>query len=126
RQAGATLIAAADIVKAICNPATHDVISFKEISMSHVLPTPAQLEALKRLGTATIHEAQGQKGAVDPRIRTLDPRFRLAGRALTVDIRPGDNLMLHYALSKASPGDVLVVDAKGFLDAGPWGDVLTL
>jgi len=94
--------------------------------MSNPPPTPAQLDALKRLGTATVHEAQGQKGAVDPRIRALDPRFRLAGRALTVDIRPGDNLMLHYALSKAVPGDVLVVDAKGFLDAGPWGDVLTL
>ena len=86
----------------------------------------AQFETLKRLGTATIHEAQGQKGAVDPRIGALDRGFRLAGRALTVDIRPGDNLMLHYALSKAVPGDVLVVDAKGFVDAGPWGDVLTL
>jgi 4-hydroxy-4-methyl-2-oxoglutarate aldolase len=33
--------------------------------------------------------------------------------------------MLHYALLKAKPGDVLVVDAKGFMEAGPWGDVLT-
>jgi 4-hydroxy-4-methyl-2-oxoglutarate aldolase len=44
---------------------------------------------------------------------------------VTVDTRPGDNLMLHYALLKVKPGDVLVVDAKGFLEAGPWGDVLT-
>jgi 4-hydroxy-4-methyl-2-oxoglutarate aldolase len=42
-----------------------------------------------------------------------------------VDTRPADNLMLHYALLKARPGDVLVVDAKGFVEAGPWGDVLT-
>ena len=34
--------------------------------------------------------------------------------------------MLHYALLKAQPGDVLVVDAKGFMEAGPWGDILTL
>ncbi|EWS66124.1 4-hydroxy-2-oxoglutarate aldolase [Hydrogenophaga sp. T4] len=40
-------------------------------------------------------------------------------------MRPADNLMLHYALLHAQPGDVLVVDAKGFLEAGPWGDVLT-
>lgn len=33
--------------------------------------------------------------------------------------------MLHYALLKAQLGDVLVVDAKGFIEAGPWGDVLT-
>jgi 4-hydroxy-4-methyl-2-oxoglutarate aldolase len=87
--------------------------------------TAARLDQLKRLGTATIHEAQGQRGAVDPRIAPLDPTMRLAGPALTVDIRPGDNLMIHYALTKARPGDVLVVDAKAFVDAGPWGDVLT-
>jgi 4-hydroxy-4-methyl-2-oxoglutarate aldolase len=33
--------------------------------------------------------------------------------------------MLHYAMLKVKPGDVLVVDAKGFLEAGPWGDVFT-
>jgi 4-hydroxy-4-methyl-2-oxoglutarate aldolase len=85
-----------------------------------------ELEALKALGTATIHEAQGQKGAVDPTIRPIDPTLRLAGPALTVDCRPSDNLAIHYALTKAKPGDVLVVDAKGFTDAGPWGDLLTL
>jgi 4-hydroxy-4-methyl-2-oxoglutarate aldolase len=35
-------------------------------------------------------------------------------------------LVLHLAVLKAKPGDVLVVDAKGFMEAGPWGDVLTL
>ncbi|WP_116313858.1 4-carboxy-4-hydroxy-2-oxoadipate aldolase/oxaloacetate decarboxylase [Cupriavidus taiwanensis] len=86
----------------------------------------SQLEALNRLSAATIHEAQGQRGAVDPRIAALDPGMRVVGPALTVDIRPSDNLMIHYALTKAKPGDVLVVDAKGFVDAGPWGDILTL
>ncbi len=86
----------------------------------------SQLETLIRLGAATIHEAQGQRGAVDPRIAALDPGMRVVGPALTVDIRPSDNLMIHYALTKAKPGDVLVIDAKGFVDAGPWGDLLTL
>ncbi|KAI3591746.1 Demethylmenaquinone methyltransferase-like protein [Cupriavidus sp. U2] len=85
-----------------------------------------QLERLKALGTATVHEAQGQKGALDSGLKPLDPTLRMAGPAVTVDIRPSDNLMIHYALTKAKPGDVLVVDAKGFLEAGPWGDVLTL
>lgn len=84
------------------------------------------IEALKQLGTATIHEAQGQKGAVDGALRPIDPTVRLAGTALTVDARPSDNLAIHYALTKAKPGDVLVVDAKGFVEAGPWGDLLTL
>jgi 4-hydroxy-4-methyl-2-oxoglutarate aldolase len=85
-----------------------------------------QIEELKRLGTATIHEAQGQKGAVDGGIKPVDPTVRMSGAALTVDCRPMDNLAIHYALTKAKPGDVLVVDTKGFLEGGPWGDLLTL
>lgn len=84
------------------------------------------LATLRELGAATLHEAQGQKGAIDPAIRPLDPGFRLAGPALTVDCRPSDNLVLHLALAKARPGEVLVVDAKAFVAAGPWGDVMTL
>lgn len=81
--------------------------------------------ALRELGAATVYEAQGATGALDGGIKPIDAAMRVAGPACTVDIRPGDNLMLHYALLKARPGDVLVVDAKGFMEAGPWGDVLT-
>lgn len=85
-----------------------------------------QLQQLRDLGAATVYEAQGAKGALDSGMKPIDPTTRLAGPALTVDCRPADNLMLHYAVQKARPGDVLVVDAKGFMEAGPWGDVLTL
>jgi len=84
------------------------------------------IERLRALGAATIYEAQGAKGALDGGVKPLDPESRLVGPAFTVDTRPADNLMLHYALLKARVGDVLVVDAKGFLEAGPWGDVLTV
>jgi hypothetical protein len=73
-----------------------------------------------------VYEAQGAKGALDSGMKPIDPTVRLAGPAFTVDCRPADNLMLHYAVQKARPGEVLVVDAKGFLEAGPWGDVLTI
>ena len=85
----------------------------------------ATLHALRQLGAATIYEAQGAKGALDSGIKPIAPGMRLAGPALTVDTRPADNLMLHYAMLKAKPGDVLVVDAKGVLEAGVWGDVFT-
>jgi 4-hydroxy-4-methyl-2-oxoglutarate aldolase len=84
-----------------------------------------RIRQLCELGAATVYEAQGAFGALDAGMKPLDPTTRMAGPAFTVDIRPADNLMLHYAMLKASPGDVLVVDAKGFLEAGPWGDVLT-
>jgi 4-hydroxy-4-methyl-2-oxoglutarate aldolase len=82
-------------------------------------------ERLRTLGAATVYEAQGAIGALDSGIKPVDPGMRMAGPAFTVDMRPADNLMLHYALMKAQPGQVLVVDCKGFLEAGPWGDVLT-
>lgn len=85
-----------------------------------------KLAQLRDLGAATIYEAQGAKGALDNGMKPIDPTVRLAGPALTVDARPADNLILHYAVLKAKPGDVLVVDAKAFMEAGPWGDVLTL
>ncbi|WP_234192921.1 MULTISPECIES: 4-carboxy-4-hydroxy-2-oxoadipate aldolase/oxaloacetate decarboxylase [Pseudacidovorax] len=90
------------------------------------MATQDQIKQLRDLGAATVYEAQGAKGALDQGIKPIDPTTRLAGPALTVDCRPADNLMLHYAVQKASPGDVLVVDAKGFMEAGPWGDVLTI
>jgi 4-hydroxy-4-methyl-2-oxoglutarate aldolase len=88
--------------------------------------TQEKLAQLRDLGTATIYEAQGAKGALDSGMKPIDPTVRMAGPALTVDARPADNLILHYAVLKAKPGDILVVDAKAFMEAGPWGDVLTL
>ena len=83
------------------------------------------LDTAAALGSATIHEAQGKIGALSHEVKPLDPTRRLAGRALTVLTRPGDNRALHLALLKAKPGDVLVIDAFGWKEAGVWGDVLT-
>lgn len=44
-----------------------------------------------------------------------DLRLTLAGPALTVRVRPGDNLMIHVALQMAQPGDVIVIDGAGDL-----------
>lgn len=80
---------------------------------------------LSQFGSASIYEAQGATGALDSGIKPLSHTMQVFGPAFTVDVRPGDNLMLHYALLHIQPGDVLVVDAKGFIEAGPWGDILT-
>ncbi len=101
------------------------IITHRNKNMSGHETSPHLIDALRELGSATVYEAQGACGALDAGIKPIHPSMRLAGPAVTVDVRPADNLMLHYALQKVSPGDVLVVDAKGFLEAGPWGDVLT-
>lgn len=48
----------------------------------------------------------------------------LAGPALTVKTRPGDNLMIHKALTMAQPGDVIVVDAGGDLTNSLFGEIM--
>jgi len=76
------------------------------------LASKEQITQLRDLGAATVYEAQGAKGALDSGMKPIDPTSRLAGPALTVDARPADNLILHYAVQKASPGDGLVVVAQ--------------
>lgn len=85
----------------------------------------ARFEAMIALGSATLHEAQEQTGAMTGLIRPLVEEMRLAGPAFTVSAHPGDNLVIHYAIARAPAGSVLVVDAGGFLEAGVWGDILT-
>lgn len=50
--------------------------------------------------------------------------MKLAGPALTVDVRPGDNLMIHAAMQLARPGDVLVIDGKGDLNSALMGTLM--
>jgi regulator of RNase E activity RraA len=62
---------------------------------------------------AILADVAGRRGTLSGRIRALSPHMRVAGPAFTVEVRPGDNLMIHAAMTMARPGDVLVVDGKG-------------
>ncbi len=81
------------------------------------------------LGSATLHEAFDRKGDLPAGIRAVTSSQRLVGLALTVATKPGNNLMIHRAIARAKPGDVLVVALTevedGGYDFGYWGDVLT-
>ena len=74
---------------------------------------------------ATLYEAAGLQGMVDPAIRPAWAGARLCGVALTVDCPPGDNLMLHHAVALASPGAVIVARVGEYRLAGCWGEILT-
>lgn len=49
---------------------------------------------------------------------------RLAGRALTVRVAPGDNIGLYKAFDVVEPGDVIVIDAGGHVDRAIFGEIL--
>jgi 4-hydroxy-4-methyl-2-oxoglutarate aldolase len=83
-------------------------------------------ERLYRFDPATLFEAAGQKGMVDPAIRAAWPGARLCGVAMTVECPPADNLMLHHAVAAAAPGVVIVGTTGGCLAAGAWGEILTV
>jgi 4-hydroxy-4-methyl-2-oxoglutarate aldolase len=74
---------------------------------------------------ATLYEAAGQRGMVDPAIRPAWRGAKVCGPALTVDCPPGDNLMLHHAVAAAAAGMVIVAKVGGYLLTGAWGEVLT-
>lgn len=87
-------------------------------------PTDAELEAIKAITPATLHEAQGRRGALDYRIKPIYSGMRVCGPALTVECHPGDNIMVIAAIERARPGDVLVVAAGGLAEQGGFGEVL--
>lgn len=84
----------------------------------------SELEAVA--DAALLHEAMGKRGALTHDIKPVYPGARLFGRACTVRCEPGDNLMLHLAISKARPDDVLVATMGGFREAGGWGEIASL
>src|SRR6478736_3137619 len=86
---------------------------------------PAQLvEAFKGLPVANISDCMTRMTAGGPRLRPMHKSGYLAGPALTVKCRPGDNLMIHKALTMAQPGDVIVVDARGDLTNSLFGEIM--
>jgi 4-hydroxy-4-methyl-2-oxoglutarate aldolase len=77
-----------------------------------------------RFGVATIHEAMGRVGLMQPHLRPIYPGARLCGTAVTVLLHPGDNWMLHVAAELIQPGDVVVAGLSAPSTDGFFGELL--
>jgi 4-hydroxy-4-methyl-2-oxoglutarate aldolase len=87
----------------------------------------ADAESIRKLGefgVATVHEAQVRTGLMLPYMRPIYTSARIAGTAVTVFCRPGDNMMIHAAIEVCKPGDVLVVAVQSESSDGMFGDLL--
>jgi regulator of RNase E activity RraA len=81
------------------------------------------LESLKGLPTAILSDnMQGLVGT--GLLRPYHRAGRMAGTAVTVRVRAGDNLVLHRALDHVRAGDVLVVDAGGAVEQAVTGKIM--
>ena len=85
---------------------------------------PEIVSALSTFASSIVADVAGRRGAMHGRIKALAPAMRLAGPAFTIDIRPGDNLMIHAAMAMAKPGDILVIDGKGDCGAALMGSIM--
>jgi RraA family protein len=83
-----------------------------------------QVRAYDGIPVANISDCMTRMTAGGPRLRPMHKGGYLVGPALTVKCRPGDNLMIHKALSMAQPGDVIVVDAGGDLTNALFGELM--
>lgn len=73
----------------------------------------ATVEQFRTLAVANISDNMGRMVHGGARLRPMGTQARMAGPAVTVKVRPGDNLMVHKGLNMSQRGDVLVVDAGG-------------
>jgi 4-hydroxy-4-methyl-2-oxoglutarate aldolase len=90
----------------------------------------AVVKGLSELPTATISDALDKLGIAGQALgmAPLDPSFRLAGRAFTLRYRTAgvvEKGTVGDYIDDVAPGDIVVLDNAGRVDATVWGDILT-
>jgi len=84
----------------------------------------AAVDKLSRFGVATLHEAMGRVGLMQPYMRPIYTGAHLCGPAVTVLLQPGDNWMLHVAAEQLREGDIVVAACTVENTDGFFGELL--
>lgn len=98
-------------------------VGFRILDRKQTAPK-ALVEAFAMLPVANVSDSMSRMSAAGSSLRPMHASGGMAGVALTVVCRPGDNLMLHKAIDMAEPGDVIVVDAGGDLTNALMGELM--
>lgn len=86
---------------------------------------PKTVAEFRDIPVANVSDSMYRITAGGSRLKPMHKSGKLAGPALTVKTRPGDNIMVHKALDLAEPGDVIVVDAGGDLTNAIIGEIMS-
>ena len=85
---------------------------------------PDTVRQASTYAASILADVAGRRGTMDGRIAPLAPTMRVCGPAFTVEVRAGDNLMIHAAMALAKPGDVLVIDGKADRSCALMGSIM--
>lgn len=92
----------------------------------HIDRPPASLvESFANVPTAVISDVTERETVMDSGMKPVSTATAAVGTAVPVRAPPGDNLTVHKALTLATAGDILVVDAGGYTEAAIWGELLS-
>nr|WP_319390037.1 RraA family protein [uncultured Cohaesibacter sp.] len=98
-------------------------IGFRICKREKVAPKEL-VEAYKKVPVANVSDSMFRMTAGGATLRPMHASGGMAGSALTVKARPGDNLMFQKAIDLAVPGDIIVVDAGGDLTNALMGELM--
>jgi 4-hydroxy-4-methyl-2-oxoglutarate aldolase len=87
------------------------------------MSTKDLVRQFEKFSAATVYEAAGKLGGMQPHIRSIVPGARMVGTAYTVKCLVGDGRAVAQAVDRAQPGDVLVIDAGATDRTTPWGSM---
>ena len=84
---------------------------------------PATLAVLRELAVSLLSDNMARVSGTSG-LRPFHRPKPMAGTAVTVRTRGGDNLAIHRAFDYCRPGDVLVIDGAGELTQALMGDIM--